>query len=370
MNYAPNAEKSREYGRFQHNRGRRFGHQPRVRQRHLGENERHHPRRRANARGGPNRRRDRARPHVLLAHGGLQPVRHRIQRAHQPSSRKAARPRGNHGRHPPRGENPRLLWGRLRPRPVRRRRACGNEHRRGHRDPLGTRLPHRHARLPAGLRLPGRTRRASAHTAPGYPAYAHRTGRRGNRRRANGHLPARLARRLAHHRSHPRAPLRPRPRAAHSVRRRRLPALRPHHPAGVQPDRNPGGSGNLRMRDRQGKSNHPRPGWHRRRSEGCEASERNATAGPAVPQVGLNNDQAADSATWSEGCAASERSSVDDAIAVPQTESNNDQATGSAAWSEGCEASERNASEHAAALRVNAVSQAKQEEEDEDALWV
>ena len=76
------------------------------------------------------------------------------------------------------------------------------------------------------------------------------------------------------------------------------------------------------------------------------------------------------SAERSEGCEASERSSADGAIAVPQTESNNDQATGSAAWSEGCEASERNASEHAAALRVNAVSQAKQEEEDEDALWV
>ena len=38
--------------------------------------------------------------------------------------------------------------------------------------------------------------------------------------------------------------------------------------------------------------------------------------------------------------------------------------------SEGCEASERNACERAAAPQVDAVPQAKQEEEDEDALWV
>ena len=38
--------------------------------------------------------------------------------------------------------------------------------------------------------------------------------------------------------------------------------------------------------------------------------------------------------------------------------------------SEGCEASERNASERAAVPQVNAVPQANQEEEDEDALWV
>ena len=194
-------------------------------------------------------------------------MRHRIRRAHQPSSRKAARPCCHHGRHPPRGEDPRLLRGRLRPRLIRRRRARRDERRRGHRHPLGARLPHRHARLPAGLRLPGRTRRAPAHAAPRHAAHAHRAGRRGNRRRANGHLPARLARRLAHHRPHPRAPLRPRPRVAHPVRRRRLSALRSHHSTGVQPDRNSGGSGNLRMRDRQGKSNDPRPGWHRRRAE-------------------------------------------------------------------------------------------------------
>ena len=63
------------------------------------------------------------------------------------------------------------------------------------------------------------------------------------------------------------APLRPRPRVAHPVRRRRLPALRSHHAAGVQPDRNSGGIRNLRMRDRQGKSDDPRPGWHRQRAE-------------------------------------------------------------------------------------------------------
>ena len=88
-------------------------------------------------------------------------------------------------------------------------------------------------------------------------------------------------------------------------------------------------------------------------------------------QAEVNNDQAsATSAGRSEGCEASERSSADDAIAVPQTESNNNQAAGSAAWSEGSEASERNASEHAAAPQVDAVPQANQKEEDEDALWV
>ena len=108
------------------------------------------------------------------------------------------------------------------------------------------------------------------------------------------------------------------------------------------------------------------------RSEGCEASERSSTAGPDVPRVGLNNNQAsATSAERSEGCEASERSSADDAIAVPQTESDNDQASAtSAGRSEGCEASERNASEPAATPQVNAVPQASQEEEDEDALWV
>ena len=79
--------------------------------------------------------------------------------------------------------------------------------------------------------------------------------------------------------------------------------------------------------------------------------------------------QAGTAGERSEGCAASERSSADGAIAVPQVESNNDQAADSAAWSEGCAASERNASEHAAP-QVDAVPQAKQEEEDEDALWV
>ena len=61
---------------------------------------------------------------------------------------------------------------------------------------------------------------------------------------------------------------------------------------------------------------------------------------------------------------------ADDAIAVPQTESDNDHAAGSTAWSEGREASERNASERAAAPQVDAVPQANQKEEDEDALWV
>ena len=59
------------------------------------------------------------------------------------------------------------------------------------------------------------------------------------------------------------------------------------------------------------------------------------------------------------------------APAAPQADSrDSNQAADSAAWSEGCEASERNASEHAAVPQVNAVPQANQEEEDEDALWV
>ena len=81
--------------------------------------------------------------------------------------------------------------------------------------------------------------------------------------------------------------------------------------------------------------------------------------------------QAGTAGERSEGCEASERSSADDAIAIPQTESNNNQASAtSAERSEGCEASERNASEPAATPQVNAVPQASQEEEDEDALWV
>ena len=54
------------------------------------------------------------------------------------------------------------------------------------------------------------------------------------------------------------------------------------------------------------------------RSEGCEASERSATATPAVPQVdSRDRNQAAGSAAWSEGCEASERSATA-AAAAPQ----------------------------------------------------
>ena len=55
---------------------------------------------------------------------------------------------------------------------------------------------------------------------------------------------------------------------------------------------------------------------------------------------------------------------------VAALESSHDQAEAADERSEGCEASERNASEHAAVPQVNAVPQANQEEEDEDALWV
>ncbi len=99
----------------------------------------------------------------------------------------------------------------------------------------------------------------------------------------------------------------------------------------------------------------------------CEIVKGRATT-PAQAEV--NNDQAsATSAGRSEGCEASERSSTA-GPAAPQAGESNGQAAGSAAWSEGCEASERNASERAAVPQVDAVPQANQKEEDEDALWV
>ena len=52
-------------------------------------------------------------------------------------------------------------------------------------------------------------------------------------------------------------------------------------------------------------------------SEGCGASERNATELIAVPQVARDRIQAASSIAWSEGCGASERNAVELA-AIPQ----------------------------------------------------
>ena len=100
----------------------------------------------------------------------------------------------------------------------------------------------------------------------------------------------------------------------------------------------------------------------------CEIVKGRATT---PVQADPNNDQAADSAAWSDGCAASERNASEHA-AVPQVDPSNDQASAtSAGRSEGCEASERSSADGAIAVpQVDAVPQAKQEEEDEDALWV
>lgn len=100
----------------------------------------------------------------------------------------------------------------------------------------------------------------------------------------------------------------------------------------------------------------------------CEIVKGRATT---PVQADPNNDQAADSAAWSEGCAASERNASEHA-AVPQVDPSNDQASAtSAGRSEGCEASERSSADGAiVAPQVDATPQAKQEEGDEDALWV
>ena len=100
----------------------------------------------------------------------------------------------------------------------------------------------------------------------------------------------------------------------------------------------------------------------------CEIVKGRATT---PVQADPNNDQAAGSAAWSEGCAASERNASEHA-AVPQVDPSNDQVSAtSAGRSEGCEASERSSADGAiVAPQVDATPQAKQEEEDEDALWV
>ena len=76
----------------------------------------------------------------------------------------------------------------------------------------------------------------------------------------------------------------------------------------------------------------------------------------SVSQSFANSGQAADSAAWSEGCAASERN-ADESVAAPQVEPNRGQATDAGARSEGCAASERNATAAAAAPQVNCTLQ-------------
>ena len=80
--------------------------------------------------------------------------------------------------------------------------------------------------------------------------------------------------------------------------------------------------------------------------------------------------QAAGSAAWSEGCEASERNASEHA-AAPRVETNTSQASApSAGRSEGCEASERSSTAGPAVPQVDTTPQVNQEEEDEDALWV
>ncbi len=94
----------------------------------------------------------------------------------------------------------------------------------------------------------------------------------------------------------------------------------------------------------------------------CEIVKGRTTA----PQADANSGQAAGSAAWSEGCAASERN-ASERVAVPQVVGRADTAGGR---SEGCAASERSSTAGPAVPQVDAVPQTNQEEEDEDALWV
>lgn len=91
--------------------------------------------------------------------------------------------------------------------------------------------------------------------------------------------------------------------------------------------------------------------YARLHSEAAQPSFRLAKSS-SVSQSFANSNQAADSAAWSEGCAASERN-ADEAVAAPQVELNRSQAADAGARSEGCEASERSATAAAAAAQVD-----------------
>ena len=86
-------------------------------------------------------------------------------------------------------------------------------------------------------------------------------------------------------------------------------------------------------------------------SEAAQPSFRLAKSS-SVSQSFANSNQAADSAAWSEGCAASERN-ADEAVAAPQVEPNRNQAADAEALSEGCGASERCATAAVAAAQVD-----------------
>ena len=91
--------------------------------------------------------------------------------------------------------------------------------------------------------------------------------------------------------------------------------------------------------------------YARLHSEAAQPSFRLAKSS-SVSQSFANSNQAADSAARSEGCEASERN-ADEAVAAPQVEPERNQAADAGARSEGCEASERSATAAAAAPRVD-----------------
>ncbi|WP_297154312.1 acyl-CoA dehydratase activase [uncultured Ellagibacter sp.] len=97
--------------------------------------------------------------------------------------------------------------------------------------------------------------------------------------------------------------------------------------------------------------------YARLHSEASQPSFR-LTKSSSASQDSTYNDQAADSAAWSEGCEASERNASESA-AAPQVESNRDQVGDAGARSEGCEASERSATAAPAVPQVDNALQPK-----------
>mgnify|MGYP000917779565 CR=1 FL=1 len=137
----PNGRGTEPHGGIQHHHRRRFGAQPGVRSFDLPGDERDDPPGCGEPHRRPHRGHHRARAHVLLAHGVLQPLGRHVRRAVRTPAREAAR----RGRGRPLSAqdraDTRVLRRRVRPRPGQRGRA-----RRAH--PAGGRgHPHR-ARLP------------------------------------------------------------------------------------------------------------------------------------------------------------------------------------------------------------------------------
>ena len=172
------------HGGIHHHHRRRLGAQLGIRPCDIRGDERQDP----HGRRQPYRRshsgHHRAGAHVLLAYGVLQPPGHHVRRAVHEAALQAARRGRGRPQHPQDRAHPRVLRGRVRPRPGERGATGRPFRRRSDRHPHRARLPHRHAGLPSRLRLPGRPRRAPAHAAPGRAAHAHRAGQRRDRRRA------------------------------------------------------------------------------------------------------------------------------------------------------------------------------------------